>query len=95
MNLFFIYSRERGDYHEIFPNLKLWPCINDQSKENLLMELKSQYDPKILENCQRTGRVILICELNKRLSSKKALKIELYKIPSHYIGTKKDVDSDD
>ena len=60
-----------------------------------MIELRSQYDPKILENCQRTARVILICELDKRLSSKKALKIELYKILSHYIGGGKDVDSDD
>ena len=44
--------------------------------------LRKKYESKILENCQRTARVILICELDKRLNSKKGLKLELNSILS-------------
>ena len=66
-----------------------------ESKENLLTELRRQYEPKILENCQRTVRVILISELDKRLASKKHQKRELDAILSHYVPLKRDADSDD
>jgi hypothetical protein len=48
-------------------------------------ELRKLYDPKILENCQRTGRVILISELSKLVSSNKEAKAELNGILGRFV----------
>lgn len=40
---------------------------------------------KVLENCQRTGRVIIISELEKRLNKDKKHKMELHKILSEFV----------
>lgn len=40
---------------------------------------------KVLENCQRTGRVVIISELEKRLNKDKKTKMELSKILSEFI----------
>ena len=54
-----------------------------------MAELRKHYQPKILENCQRTARVILIYELDQRLAHKKSLRLELNEILSQFVPNKK------
>lgn len=41
--------------------------------------------PKVLENCQRTGRVIIISELERKLSKDKKQKMELQRVLSEFV----------
>lgn len=60
-----------------------------------MAQLRKHYQPKILENCQRTARVILISELDKKLNPKRSLKQKLNQILSQFISEKKVIYSDD
>ena len=48
---------------------------------------------KVLENCQRTGRVIIISELEKRVNKEKKDKMELHKILSEFLPKQVDEES--
>lgn len=49
----------------------------------------------MLENCQRTGRVVIISELEKKVSKDKKLKQELIKVLSEFIPKPADPDGSD
>ena len=48
-------------------------------------DLRKVYESKIIENCQRTTRVILICSLEKRLNNRKQLKQKLNEILGQFV----------